>query len=69
MRNKRDSAGDPRHGLPPALPPHCFRPGGSRRAGANVLILSAASKATGSRRGFALFLGAIFVIPIILLFV
>jgi sodium-dependent phosphate cotransporter len=33
------------------------------------LILAAASRATGSRRGFALFLGAIFVIPIILLFV
>jgi sodium-dependent phosphate cotransporter len=31
-------------------------------------ILAAAGKATGTRRGFAVFLGAIFVIPIILLF-
>ncbi len=33
------------------------------------LILGAASKATGSKRGFAIFLSAIFVIPLVLLFV
>lgn len=33
------------------------------------LILAAANRATGSRRGFALFLGVIFVIPLVLLFV
>jgi solute carrier family 34 (sodium-dependent phosphate cotransporter) len=33
------------------------------------LILAAAGKATGTRRGFAFFLAAIFVIPLILLFV
>ncbi|HYM16621.1 MAG TPA: hypothetical protein VEZ14_13785, partial [Dehalococcoidia bacterium] len=32
-------------------------------------IIAAANRATGSRRGFALFLGAIFVIPLVLLFV
>jgi sodium-dependent phosphate cotransporter len=32
------------------------------------LILAAANRATGSRRGFAIFLGIIFVIPLILLF-
>jgi hypothetical protein len=33
------------------------------------LILGAASKATSTRRGFALFLGAIFAIPLVLLYV
>lgn len=33
------------------------------------LIVAAANRATGSRRGFALFLGVIFVIPLVLLFV
>ncbi len=33
------------------------------------LILGAAGKATGTKRGFAVFLGAIFVIPLVLLFV
>ena len=33
------------------------------------VILAAAGKATGSKRGFALFLGAIFLVPVVLLFV
>jgi hypothetical protein len=33
------------------------------------LILAAASKATSSRRGFAIFLGALFVVPAVLLLV